>query len=220
MHISYFSTITAIRNMFGISRIVNKIPTTRAEVYLTFDDGPNNELTPRVLDLLLEREVKASFFVVGRDAHKNLPLLRRIIEEGHAVYSHSLDHNTVTYLRSPFFIRRWLRDSLAELEDLTGQPQRLFRPPVGIIPPPLLWAAWSLDVKLVLWNHRFYDTVYEWKSKSAERSLQRIASGDIVLLHDRQRPPFRDQFLLTLGEYLSGLKRLALQPVPIPANLE
>ncbi len=201
--------------MFGFSRIVNRIETSQPEVYLTFDDGPNRELTPRVLDLLCERKALATFFVVGEEARRNRDVLRRIISEGHAVYSHSTDHNFYNYIRSPLFLRRWLRDSLQELEDLTGEKQYIFRPPVGIIPPPLLWAAYSLNVTLVLWNHRFFDSVKPWTVSRAERSLARIKSGDIVLLHDRQREANISGFLPTLNHYLLGLKSHCLVANPL-----
>ena len=79
------------------------------------------------------------------------------------------------------------------------------------MPPPLRWAARSLGVPLVLWNHRFYDWVHAWTPDQAAQSVARAQAGDIVLLHDQQRQKNWEQFQSTLRGYIDGLKAKQLR---------
>jgi peptidoglycan/xylan/chitin deacetylase (PgdA/CDA1 family) len=208
-----------MKALFGRRFIVRNISESGSSVYLTFDDGPTAETTEAVLDILGEAEARATFFVIGNRARKHQRILRRTLAEGHSVFSHSSDHNFFNYFRTPRFNTRWIRDSLAELQALSGVEQKLFRPPGGFTPPPVLIAAYRLNVPLVLWNHRFYDWVHPWTEERANRSLARVRGGDIVLLHDQQQPRNRDQFLSTLKRYLHGLQERHLNAEPLTTDL-
>lgn len=195
-------------------QIVRKITGRPGEIFLTFDDGPS-DFTARVLDALNDAGARAAFFVIGTEARRRPDILRRALKEGHAVLSHSMEHSYTHYFRNRAHLRGWIQDSLKELSDLSGVEQNIFRPPAGVITPPLIQAARDLNVPLILWNHRFYDTAFAWTSRKANRSLAKTQSGDIVLLHDRQKPEWRDSFTHTLKTYLNmanekGLRTTAL----------
>lgn len=186
--------------------VIRRIHVQDKQLFLTFDDGPEPEFTPRVLDLLAKHQVRASFFVIGQRARAQQTLLRRILSEGHGVFSHSLDHRYDLYFRGEKPLSQWLKASLQDLEDITQRPQKVFRPPAGILTPPLIRAASALEIPLVLWSHRFFDSTRAWTEKRALRNAQCLQAGDIVLLHDRQKARRRDLFLLTLNKYLQAMQ--------------
>lgn len=185
--------------------IIRKIHTVKPEIFLTFDDGPTKELTPRILDLLQEAQVTATFFVIGRKAQENPKILKRMLAEGHTVLSHSLDHRYDLYFRGKERLKTWLRESLQSLDLQTGLRQRAFRPPAGVLTPPLVAAAQEMNIPLVLWNHRFFDTTFLWTEDMALKSARSLNSGDIILLHDCQKPAHQELFLKTLCKYLQAI---------------
>jgi len=193
---------------FGHERyVVRKIKTAQKEIFLTFDDGPDPDLTPQVLDLLRETKAHASFFVIGEKAQAHPEILQRILREGHSVLSHSLDHRYDLYFRGKDSLKTWLQKSLLQLEQQTGVKQSVFRPPAGVLTPPLIQAARELKIPLVLWNHRFYDTALPWTENRAAKNAATLVPGDIVLLHDRQRKQNRTLFLKTLRKYLQEVQQ-------------
>lgn len=191
--------------------LTRRIPEVTDRVFLTFDDGPCPELTPRVLDLLKAARFQASFFVIGERARQFPELIQRMIREGHGVFSHSIDHRYGHYFRGKNHLKGWISGSLEQLNRETGSPSRLFRPPAGVVTPPLVQAAAELKTPLVLWNHRFYDRTRPWTAARAQRSLRRLVPGDIVLLHDRQKASQREVFMETLAVYVQGILSKSLR---------
>lgn len=175
-------------------------------VFLSFDDGPDPDSTPQVLEILEQHKVKAQFFVIGTKAEKQKALLSEIINKGHRVFSHSYDHQYRHYFQSENSVSEWIQNSLNHLEQLTGQRQILFRPPAGILTPPLLNASRKLEVPLILWNHRFFDTTQKWTEAKAQKSAHKMKSGDIILLHDSVRVSRLTPFLKTLDFYIHEIR--------------
>ena len=130
---------------------MNAPDTTRTgSVYLTFDDGPDPEWTPRILDLLAQTGVHAAFFVVGEFARKEPTLLRRIAAEGHAIGNHTYSH------RHPWFMssksaRAQVRDGAQALSDVIGAAPRFYRPPHGRYRACMTDEAQRCGEKVVLW---------------------------------------------------------------------
>lgn len=199
--------------------LIRRVPRTSDEVFLTFDDGPCPELTPKVLDLLKAAGFRASFFVIGERARRHPELIQRMIREGHGVFSHSDDHRYRHYFRGKSHLKNWISGSLERLAQTTQRPTKLFRPPAGIVTPPLVKAARELKVPLVLWNHRFYDTARTWTVRRAQKSLRRLEAGDIILLHDRQDASQREIFLETLAVYLQGIQSHSLRSAPLSESI-
>jgi peptidoglycan/xylan/chitin deacetylase (PgdA/CDA1 family) len=187
--------------------IVRSLPKREQEIFLTFDDGPDEVSTPRVLDVLASRGVRATFFVISQKAKRQSGLLNRMRHEGHAIGSHSADHAYHNFFRRGESLRRWVQGAERDLARLGIAPTAGFRPPAGIVTPPLRLLTEEIGLPLVLWNERFYDAVWPWTPSRARTSAARLAGGSIVLLHDRQSPRRLASFCRTLAEYIDLLEK-------------
>lgn len=163
-----------------------------AGVALTFDDGPMPGTTDRVLDVLAELGVHASFFCVGRNAERAPALLRRIAAEGHAVGSHSLTHPNPWELTTQQ-VRAEYAAGRAAVEQALGAPAPLFRPPHGRL---------SLRTASILRRHRpvlWSNDPQDWRAGTGREQIERIVGaavdGDVVLLHDWIEQPEAPQCL-------------------------
>lgn len=156
----------------------------RGEIALTFDDGPDPEVTPRVLDALDAAGAQATFFCVGNRAHAHPPLLREIVARGHAVENHAFGH-AMTF--GFYGIGRLARDIGAAqqvLTDITGVAPRYFRAPFGIRTPLTEPALARLGLDCVAWSIRSFDSIDSDPLRVAARIERRLAPGAIVLMHD------------------------------------
>jgi peptidoglycan/xylan/chitin deacetylase (PgdA/CDA1 family) len=152
--------------LFGKALIAPRKP---GELALTFDDGPNPVWTPRLLDLLAEHNVHASFFSVGQYAAREPELLRRVADAGHLIGCHSWSHPDLA-ISSAARIREELRRSKETIEQTLGQPLRYFRPPFGSRRPAVFRIAREMGLTTVLWNAMTTD----WSDPSAEAIASRL----------------------------------------------
>ncbi len=171
-------------------------------LFLTFDDGPDEHGTAATLDVLARHGATATFFVIASEARRRPDLLKRIADAGHAVGNHSLDHKWRAFFASRRHMLAWVGESERILADLLGHPTVGFRSPAGVHTPPLAWALSELDLPLIHWDVRFYDAVWPWRAERALKSLEATAPGSVVLLHDRQRPKNLAKYLETLALYV------------------
>lgn len=173
--------------LFGRTVVAGRDP---AEFALTYDDGPNDPWTGRLLDLLAQRRVRATFFLIGRHVHQRPDLVREIQAAGHLIGNHTVTHPWLV-LQSPRRVREELSGCNAALEDVLGAPVRFLRPPHGARRPDVLRAARDLGLTAVLWNAMGFD----WRRNITadriaaylERGIvrnQRRGRGSNVLLHD------------------------------------
>jgi peptidoglycan/xylan/chitin deacetylase (PgdA/CDA1 family) len=151
---------------------------------LTFDDGPHERYTPRVLELLALHAVKASFFLIGRAALRAPWLVRQITEQGHCVASHTLTHR-----RLPTLNRIELQNELdgcrRVIRDVAGVDTCLVRPPWGRVDAASLFWMRKWKYRIVHWSKTYSDYLQDGSAALLDRA-QRIglASRDIVLFHD------------------------------------
>lgn len=155
-------------------------------LYLSFDDGPDACWTPRILDILAQANVRATFFVVGRCALEHTALLRRIATEGHELGNHTWSH------RHPWAMpasaaRAQVRDGAAAIADLVGRAPRFFRPPYGRLRRCMIEEAESRGETLVLWSRSAVDWGPFGQARAIARRLGAARPGDIVLMHDGGR---------------------------------
>jgi peptidoglycan/xylan/chitin deacetylase (PgdA/CDA1 family) len=156
-------------------------------VALTFDDGPDADVTPRLLDLLKARGVRVTFFVLTEKGAARADLLRRIRDEGHEIGLHFDRHDRLTEL--PLAAARVrLRDARRQLEDLVG-PVRLFRPPFGSQSLSTFLMARSQGLDVVAWGPYAEDWEEQAPETAAAKVLGPIKGGDIVLMHDGLEKP-------------------------------
>ena len=162
--------------LFGQSLVSPPSPT---QFTLTFDDGPNPQATPELLEILARHRVRATFFLIGDHAVREPALTRQIHAAGHTIGNHTMHHPWLPrHLNA--FIREELRAASQTIEDILGAPVALFRPPHGARRPFVFRAARELNLQVVLWNM----IVGDWKSRSADDLLKRIQSG--VSLNQRR----------------------------------
>jgi peptidoglycan/xylan/chitin deacetylase (PgdA/CDA1 family) len=165
----------------------NRLPAAaqaRGEIALTFDDGPDPDVTPRVLDLLEAHGVRATFFGISRHAERHPEVLREIVRHGHAVENHSCGHLVTFSMMGMGGIRREITQAQHTLAALAGRAPRFFRPPAGLRNPLLDPVLHELGLRLVSWTRRGFDTRRNDADQVAGRLLDGLAAGDILLLHD------------------------------------
>jgi peptidoglycan/xylan/chitin deacetylase (PgdA/CDA1 family) len=155
-----------------------------ARVALTFDDGPDPDKTPRLLDTLAELDVRATFFVCGERVAAHPELARRIVDEGHEIGNHTFHHPYLPVHRSRT-IARELADTDREIIAATGESPRIARPPYGGRSPWNVRALRRADKRIVLWDVNSFDWRGGPPAEIAERVLERARAGSIVLFHDR-----------------------------------
>jgi len=156
----------------------------RGEIALTFDDGPDPEITPQVLEMLERHGAHATFFCIAERAARHPDLVREIARRGHAVENHSHGHRATFALQGLGALRREIEAAQTTLADLAGRPPRFFRPPAGVHSPLLDPVLHALGLKLVSWTRRGFDTQRRDPGDVARRLTQGLAAGDILLLHD------------------------------------
>lgn len=154
-------------------------------VALTFDDGPDADSTPRVLDLLKRYDVRATFFVVGEQARQNPELIHRMVAEGHTVAGHSYYHLPQSTLWSSQRYTEELFRCNDVVARLTGLRMRLYRPPFGVTNPPIARAVKNLGLIPVGWSVRSLDTMTKDTDRVVDRVMRCLRGGDVILLHDR-----------------------------------
>ena len=152
--------------IFGTALIA---PARAGELALTFDDGPNPNWTPRLLDALASQSVRATFFLMGCRAKEEPALVRRIAAEGHLIGNHSWSHPNLA-LTAASKVRDELPRTSAALEEITGERVRYFRPPFGARRPAVFKIARALGLMPVLWNAITTD----WSEPSADLIAERL----------------------------------------------
>ena len=153
-------------------------------VYLTLDDGPNPEVTPKVLDLLDQYACSCTFFVIGNHARRYPDLLREILRRGHAIGNHSDVHGHAFALHSVRGYEKELQAAQQTIFEITGVSPRYFRAPFGFRSPLLEPALCKVGLHLVSWTRRGFDTRCQCPGTILKRLTQNLAAGDILLLHD------------------------------------
>lgn len=190
----------------------------RRQVALTFDDGPDAEATPRVLDLLDGAGARATFFCIGHRARRQPALVREIVARGHRVENHGDSHSRATALFGYTRLRADIATAQETLADLTGQRPRFFRPLGGFRNPWLDPLLQKLDLRLACWTRRGFDSVQRDPQVVYRRLTRRLAPGDILLLHDGDAARTAAGLpvsLEVLPRLLAALREAQLQPVTL-----
>lgn len=156
----------------------------RGEVAITIDDGPDPDVTPRVLELLDAAQVCATFFCIADRVAEHPALAREIVARGHDIQNHSASHRHSFSFLGPRAYHAEVARAQQVIETITGQRPTCFRAPAGFRNPFLAPVLARMGLSLVSWTRRGFDT----RETDAQRVLQRLArnleAGDILLLHD------------------------------------
>ena len=174
-------------------------------VALTFDDGPDPVYTPKLLDLLREKGVKATFFVIGKRADQYPEIVRRAWSEGHLVGNHTWSHYPLFCFLMPRRLQSEIERGTESIRRSCGSTPRFFRSPVGLRHPLLALYLENAGLEYISWSIRTLDTFNTDSGVLARRILSKAASGDIILLHDHL-PRGTDAMLQALPRVIDELK--------------
>jgi peptidoglycan/xylan/chitin deacetylase (PgdA/CDA1 family) len=152
---------------------------------LTFDDGPDAVDTPKLLDLLRDKGVKATFFVVGQRADQHPEIVRRAWAEGHLIANHTWSHPHLFCFLPPSRLSSEIERGEDSVQRICGFRPQFFRSPVGMRHPLLRPCLKHAGLEYVSWSVRTLDTLTGNSARLTRRILNRARSGDIILLHDR-----------------------------------
>ena len=184
-------------------------------VALTFDDGPSPD-TLEILEVLRDENVKATFFLIGKQVEKYPAITKRIVADGHEIGNHSYSHPIFLFC-SPRKTRREIEKTQEIIEKLVGRTPRLARPPCGVRTPAYFTAAKDLGLQTIQWS----DAGFDWKKISAEKVAQKVLntvqSDSIILLHDGDSAGKRDRRTTaeSLPLILNGLREKGLRVAPL-----
>ncbi|MEH7304018.1 polysaccharide deacetylase family protein [Neobacillus drentensis] len=170
-------TILIRRSGRGITKRINA-----PAIALTFDDGPNPEYTPQLLDLLKKYGVKASFFVVGSKVEAYPDIIKRMSQEGHTIGIHHYKHIS-SWILSPFHLKKQLQMTEQAITQCTNEKVTFYRPPWGSFNMASLFL--SKRYKVIMWSDIFGDwKVAKGKNGLLDQLLQTTEAGSVLLLHD------------------------------------
>jgi peptidoglycan/xylan/chitin deacetylase (PgdA/CDA1 family) len=198
-------------------------------IALTFDDGPNVTLTPKLLDLLAARHLKATFFVIGQNAADHPEILKRAVREGHEIGNHSWSHPNLGKM-SDEAVRRELQKTDDAIVAAIGKRPTLMRPPYGSITAhQKRWIHDELGYRIIIWDVDPLDWKRPGPSVVTARILKETKAGSIVLAHDIHAPTIEampatfDQLMkkgfksVTVTELLAMATPLPPKPSPSPS---
>ena len=191
-------------------------------IALTYDDGPNDPHTLRLLEVLARHGVHATFFLIGQYVRQRPEIAREVVRAGHVVGNHTFNHPLLIF-KSEEEIRTELSACRAALQDAIGEHSNLFRPPFGGRRPAVLRVARELGLEPVMWNV----TGYDWNAPRAEVIERKVASqirgGDVILLHDgghKQMGADRAQTVIATERMIARYKAEGFEFVTISRMME
>ena len=199
-------------------RTFTGLPRSSRQIALTYDDGPNDPHTLRLLEVLARQDVQATFFLIGRHVQQHQEIAREIVQAGHAVGNHTFTHPLLTF-KSESEISQQLSECRAALQDAIGEHSNLFRPPFGGRRPAVLRVARELGMQPVMWNV----TGYDWNAPPADvierKVAKQIRGGDVILLHDgghKEMGADRSQTVMATDRLIVRYKSEGYEFVTIP----
>ncbi|WP_299455741.1 polysaccharide deacetylase family protein [uncultured Microscilla sp.] len=159
--------------------------TARKEVALTFDDGPDGQVTLQVLEVLAKYKVKGSFFFVGNYVQKYPQIARQVYKQGHLILNHSHTHQS--YINKS---KQWIKQDLLAAENAIaqaiGKRPAMFRPPYGDIDSVMIEEVHANKYKNIIWSYDTLDWTGIVKDSIAQGVKSGIRAGEIILMHSRQ----------------------------------
>src|SRR5579864_7123146 len=192
------------------------------QLALTYDDGPNDPHTLRLLEVLARHNVKATFFLIGRYVKQRPDMVRELTQAGHVAGNHTFSHPNLIFASAGQTTTQ-LQDCKQALTDAVGEHSRLFRPPFGGRRPSTLRVARALGLEPVMWNV----TGGDWKGKGADyverRVRQQVRGGDVILLHDGGHATFgadRSQSVIATDRLIARYKSEGYEFVTVPEMMQ
>jgi len=167
--------------------VICSVDSREKVIALTFDDGPDEQVTPQVLDVLRNHKVQAVFFCVGSKILKNPGLIERMDNEGHVIGGHSYSHHFFFDL----FPAKKMQEEMIKTEKLVQRvirkKIRMFRPPYGVTNPTLARALRKMNYRVIGWSLKSKDTVIRDEQELLKRLTSKLGAAEIILLHDTKQ---------------------------------
>ena len=164
-------------------RTFTRLPRPCKKLALTYDDGPNDPYTYRLMEVLAKHSVRATFFLIGRHVQHKPQIVRDLVKAGHVVGNHTYTHPQLIF-ESETQVRAQLTACRQVLRDTIGEPSNLFRPPFGGRRPAVMRIVREEGLDPIMWSV----TGYDWNPTTADRIerhvLRQMRGGDVILLHD------------------------------------
>ncbi len=193
-------------------------------VAMTFDDGPHPVNTPRLLDLLKRRNIRATFFVVGTNAKRYPAIMKRMVAEGHEVANHTVNHPHLTKISHEKAVAE-VRGCEQAIVNACGVKPRLFRPPGGFVNDRIkIWLKDKFNYSTVMWAVDPQDWRRPGSSVVASRIINSTDPGEIILAHDIHAPtiaamPAALDGLLAKGfRFVTVSQLISMERAPIAAD--
>jgi peptidoglycan-N-acetylglucosamine deacetylase len=194
-------------------------------IAMTFDDGPSAENTPRLLEMLKQRNIKATFFLIGQNVASNPDLVRRILAEGHEIGNHSWTHPQLSKLSEDRVTMEITRTQDA-IKGASGFTPTLLRPPYGAITPRQReWVEDRFGLNVILWSVDPFDWKRPGASVITQRILSQVRPGAIILSHDIHKQtvdamPATLDGLIAKGYKFATVSQLIAMNKPKPPSAE
>jgi peptidoglycan-N-acetylglucosamine deacetylase len=183
-------------------KVISSGPRNTKKIAITFDDGPAENFTEGVLDILQREKVPATFFCIGKNIEGKEAVLRRILKDGHIIGNHSFSHHFWFDMYGATKLKADIEQMNEAVVSAVGLNPRLFRPPYGVTTPNLATAVNELELVAVGWSIRSLDTVVKNERKLLDRILKAVRPGAILLLHDTSEATF-----LMLPAFIQGVRK-------------
>jgi peptidoglycan-N-acetylglucosamine deacetylase len=191
-------------------KIVCKADTDKKEIAISFDDGPAENYTQQILNILNTENVKATFFCIGNRIAGNEIILKQVQADGHIIANHSYSHHFWFDMYSSKKMQEDLKQMDAEMEKVTGLKPKLFRPPYGVTNPNLAKAIKNGGYTPVGWSVRSMDTVIKDGKKLLAKINEGIKPGAVFLFHDTSKTT-----LDVLPEFIQEVKKRGYNIIPL-----
>jgi peptidoglycan/xylan/chitin deacetylase (PgdA/CDA1 family) len=210
----------------GYGRTFTGLARGTKQLSLTYDDGPNDPHTLRLLEVLGKHDVRATFFLIGRYVQRRPEIVREIVKAGHVIGNHTFTHPLLIF-KTAAEVHQELSQCHAALEDAIGGNSKLisnlFRPPFGGRRPAVLRIARKLGLAPVMWNVTGYDWNAPPSAVIEKKVAKQIRGGDVVLLHDggyNEMGADRSQTVLATDRLITRYKSEGYEFVTIPQMTE
>jgi peptidoglycan/xylan/chitin deacetylase (PgdA/CDA1 family) len=197
------------------------LPAGSKQVALTYDDGPNDPHTLRLLEVLARHSARSTFFLIGQFVNQRPDIVREIVKAGHAIGNHTFTHPHLPFLSDAETRSQFERCQQA-IADAVGQSPRIFRPPFGMRRPGTFQIARSLGLEPIMWSITGFDWNAPVARKISSRVLRFSRGGDVILLHDGSHLGMggdRSQSVIATDTILASEKARGYQFVTIPEML-
>ena len=190
-------------------------------IALTFDDGPDEDFTPQILDILKKHNVKATFFVVGEKVGWHPDILKKEFEDGHEIGNHTFTHINVSK-RGYADIDKEITDTQKAIKNVIGEEPRIFRPPYRAISKEMCSIVKDKDMNIVLWSNL---DPRDWSNPGVyyivDTITSKVQNGNIILLHDYNNlRNSKSQTIQALDVIIPKLKEMGYKFVTVSEIIE